>query len=425
MEIYASRDEYIKALTLRAGLPRGFQAATAELDFLPKEIPVKKPYRMSLALLTLDRPSPSFAAVFTRNSFPGAPVIIGKKRLGQKNISGVLINNKISNVCAEDGVKNAGHILAELGGLTGFAAEQYFCASTGIIGWRLPVPEIIGKLPELVSSLDNSSLLPAAGAIMTTDAYPKIREARIGAGRIVGIAKGAGMIEPNMATMLVFLLTDISIDRPLLQQALQQACAESFNTISVDGDQSTSDMALIFSSNMVPLTSVDEFTGALTSVCRQLASDIVRNGEGVSHVIQVKTVNAPDRETAAAIGKTVCNSNLVKTAVFGNDPNVGRIISAIGDYAGTNDIPLDFSRLLVRLGNQCIFTEGCFCLDTGKEKLLADYLAQCAFDNSSGYPSHNRSVELRIDLGMGSASATVTGADLSYGYIKENAMYRS
>jgi glutamate N-acetyltransferase/amino-acid N-acetyltransferase len=425
MEVYDSLDGYIRALTLRAGLPRGFRVSTASVDFVPREIPAKTSYTMNLGLISLDRPSDSFAAVFTRNSFPGAPVIIGKRRLKENLTKGVLINNKISNVCAVHGVDAAEQILRALAGQTGDEAEHFFCASTGIIGWKLPVKEITEKLPGLVASLDNSSLLPLARAIMTTDAYPKIREARVGRGKIVGIAKGAGMIEPNMATMLVFLLTDLNIERPALEQALQRSCGNSFNKISIDGDQSTSDMALIMSSKEIPLVDPDEFAAGLGTVCRQLANDIVRNGEGVSHVIRVTVKNASGPDTAATIGKAVCNSNLVKTAIFGNDPNVGRIMSAIGDYTGNHNIEIDLNRLSVTLGTETIFAHGCFQLDEQKEKVLSHYLAECAFNNSQGYPPHNRVVELCVDLGAGTESAAVTGADLGYDYIKENASYRS
>ncbi len=425
METYRSAAEYIRALTLRAGLPPGFRVSTATVGFIPREIPAKTTYTLNLGLISLDSPSDSFAAVFTRNSLPGAPVIIGKRRLREKLIRGVLINNKISNVCAQSGVEDAEQILRALAAQTGDAAEHYFSASTGIIGWKLPVREITETLPELVSTLNASTILPLARAIMTTDAYPKIRAAPVGRGKIVGIAKGAGMIEPNMRTMLVFLLTDIDIKRPTLQQALETACAESFNRISIDGDQSTSDMALILSSKRVRLSDSNEFTHALVDMCRRLAHDIVRNGEGVRHVIRVTVKNAPDTKTAAAVGKAVCNSNLVKTAIFGNDPNVGRIMSAIGDYTGNHGITLDIHRLSVTLGPETIFAHGCFQLDEQKEKVLADYLEECAFSNGEGYPPHDRVVELAADLGAGKASAVVMGADLGYDYIKENAGYRS
>ncbi|MBN1798707.1 MAG: bifunctional glutamate N-acetyltransferase/amino-acid acetyltransferase ArgJ [Spirochaetales bacterium] len=425
MEAYSSRQEYIRDLVRRAELPEGFRAATTSTCFFPREIPVKNSYTMNLSIINVEQPTDSFAAVFTRNSFPGAPVIIGKKRLKENSIKGVFINNKISNVCAPQGVDDAELILNALAEQTGDTAEHFFCASTGVIGWKLPVDQIIEKLPALVAELAHSSLLPIAEAIMTTDAYPKIREERLGQGKIVGIAKGAGMIEPNMATMLVFLLTDIQMERQELQEALHWATSNSFNKISIDSDQSTSDMALILSSNLVPLTSSKEFKAALLQVCQKLAEDIVRNGEGVNHVIKVTSKNAPSQEIAAGIGKAICNSNLVKTAIFGNDPNVGRIISAVGDYLGNNSITLDRSKLTVSLGGTAIFEKGTLCLDAGKEKLLTAYLADRSFSNVKGYPPHDKLVDLVVDLKSGTESASVIGADLSYDYVKENASYRS
>jgi len=425
MEVYASRNGYIQDLVRRAELPEGFRVATTAVCFFPQEIPVKDSYTMNLSLIALQQPTDSFGAVFTRNSFPGAPVIIGKKRLKENSIKGVLINNKISNVCAPQGVEDAEQILSALAVQTEDTAKHFFCASTGVIGWKLPVDQIIEKLPALVTELNNSSLLPLAEAIMTTDAYPKIREERIGQGKIVGIAKGAGMIEPNMATMLIFLLTDIGIKRQELQQALNWSSVRSFNRISIDSDQSTSDMAFIFSSNLVPLTSTEEFKAALLTVCQKLAEDIVRNGEGVSHLIKVFLKNAPSQEIAVGSGKAVCNSNLVKTAIFGNDPNVGRIIGALGDYLGNNNIPLDCSQFTVSLGSVTVFEKGTFCLNAQKEKVLTTYLADCSFSNVKGYPPHNKVIELTIDMKTGTESASVIGADLSYDYVKENASYRS
>jgi glutamate N-acetyltransferase/amino-acid N-acetyltransferase len=425
MEIYASRNEYIQDLVLRAELPEGFLVATTSICFFPGEIPAEDPHTMKLSLITLQQPTDSFSAVFTRNSFPGVPVLIGKKRLQENSIKGVLINNKISNVCVPEGIEAAGRILSALAEQTGDTAEHFFCASTGVIGWKLPEEQIIEKLPSLVADLNRSSLLSLAEAIMTTDAYPKIREARCGQGKIIGVAKGAGMIEPNMTTMLVFLLTDIQIEREELQQALNWASGRSFNRISIDSDQSTSDMALTFSSNIIPLPSVKEFKQALLSVCQKLASDIVRNGEGVNHLIKVSLKNAPSEEIAVACGKAICNSNLVKTALFGNDPNVGRIICALGDYVGNNKIAIDCSRVSVSLGGVTVFKEGTFCLDAEKEKLLTSYLAECAFSNMKGYPPHDKLVELTVDVKSGQESAWVIGADLSYDYVKENASYRS
>jgi glutamate N-acetyltransferase/amino-acid N-acetyltransferase len=299
-------------------------------------------------------------------------------------------------------------------------------ASTGIVGWKLPVQEMKTALPALIADSNKAGALPLAQAIMTTDSYPKIHREAIGQGCILGVVKGAGMIEPNMGTMLAFLLTDLSLEREQLRRCLTGCVERTFNRISVDGDQSTSDMALLISSAAKPAVEVRGFEEALEKVCARLAEDVVRNGEGVGHVIRVRVEGAPEEKLAAAAGKAIVNSPLVKTAVFGNDPNVGRIVSALGDYADSAGFSLDLQRLRVNLGGVEIFSAGCFRLDAEKEVRLNRYLSENALDPSiKGYPAHDRQVLLEVDLGVGEKRAEVLGADLSYRYVEENADYRS
>jgi glutamate N-acetyltransferase/amino-acid N-acetyltransferase len=261
---------------------------------------------------------------------------------------------------------------------------------------------------------------------MTTDSFPKVRDAEVGAGRLVAIAKGAGMVEPNLATMLVFILTDVTISREELRRALRDAVDGSFNSITIDGDQSTSDMVLAMSSGRKPPAGRNEFRTALETVCKQLATDIVRNGEGAGHVIRVSVEGAPDASDARAVAKAVSNSPLVKTAIFGNDPNVGRIVSAVGDYAGNNGLPLDLTRLRVRVGEEAVFEGGVFALDREKEVRLSEYLSGASMNpRLKGYPQHEREVKISISLGSGAGSAVVLGSDLSHEYIRENADYRT
>jgi glutamate N-acetyltransferase/amino-acid N-acetyltransferase len=338
----------------------------------------------------------------------------------------VLINNRIANVGASGGEEDAEELCRTLGELIGEPAERIIPASTGIVGWKLPVPEMKEALPRLVEGLYSRGALSLSRAIMTTDSYPKLHREEVGEGSILGVAKGAGMIEPNMGTMLVFLLTDLTIQREPLRRCLLQCVEKTFNRISVDSDQSTSDMALVFSSAAKPRVGEVEFRRALEKVCARLAEDVVRNGEGVGHVIRVDVAGAADEKTAVAAGKAVVNSPLVKTAVFGNDPNVGRIVSALGDWADSAGFALDLRKLNVSMGGIEIFAEGCFRLDTEKEGRLNRYLEECALDpESGGFPVHDRQVELAVELGAGKAEASVLGADLSYQYVKENADYRS
>ena len=424
MASFSSAENYLQVLNGRSPLPEGFSAATTSLDFTSMER--QQQLSMNLALILLDEPTSRFAGFFTRNRFCGAPILIGRRRVEQENLRGVLINNRIANVGARGGVEDAQLLCDALGELIGEPGNRIVPASTGIIGWKLPAESMKGALPKLIAGLHRESALPVAQAIMTTDSYPKLHREEVGGGCILGVAKGAGMIEPDMGTMLAFVLTDLKMEREQLRQALQSSVEKSFNRISVDGDQSTSDMALLFSSARKPGVSEDRFREALDKVCRRLAEDVVRNGEGVGHVIRVCVEGAPSQDLAAAAGKAIVNSPLVKTAVFGNDPNVGRIVSALGDFASAARFPIDLKRLGLRMGGVEIFVDGSFCLDTGKEERLNRYLTECALDPAAkGFPAHDRQVVLQIDLGAGEERAEVLGADLSYQYVKENADYRS
>jgi len=427
MAPYTSLENYYGWLDEIGVLPEGFKVGTASLKFFPEERPVKDPLPMNLTLILADRPTRSFGARFTRNQFPGSPVVIGRKRLSEDSVSGILVNNKVSNVCAPRGEEAAEEVLSALGNLLGLPGSSFFPASTGIIGWGLPKREMTKALPAAVSALHAGSCLDAARAIMTTDAYPKIRSRKVGEGRIVAFAKGAGMIEPNLATMLVFVLTDVSVKREALRGILARACETSFNCISVDSDQSTSDTVLLLSSERKPAVSDNEFERALSEVCLDLARDIVRNGEGTAHVIKVRVSGAPSFELARGLGKAVVNSPLVKTAVYGCDPNVGRILSALGDYAGNHGVdPVLMRTASVAIGGEPIFLEGSFRLDREKEGRLFSYLKTTAMDpKEKKFPPHDLTVDIDVALEGGGGEATVYGSDLSYEYVRENADYRS
>jgi glutamate N-acetyltransferase / amino-acid N-acetyltransferase len=430
---FSSRAEHRAWLETQAGLPEGFRAGTTSFEFVPMEVP--RPARMNLTLLALDRPSPAFGAKFTRNAFPGAPVIIGRRRLEQAALGAIVINNKISNACAPGGVEAAESICSEVARLLEIDPREVLPSSTGVIGWRLPVEQMKGALPDAVRSLQARSAAPAADAIRTTDLFPKIRRAQVGEGSIVGIAKGAGMIEPNLATLLVFLLTDVDVPRELLREALDDAVESSFNNISVDSDTSTSDTVVLVSSRRRRPSPL-EFPEALSRVCRELAEDVVRNGEGVHHVLRAFVHGAPSFEAARGVGKTVVNSPLVKTAINGNDPNVGRVLCAVGKYAGATGLPLDPARMMVRIGGEVVLEGGAMRLDPAKEERLAACLRDAELYSSApapdgsfrppiDFPAHGRRVEIEIDLGLGHGACAVLGADLSHEYVSENADYRS
>ena len=320
---FNNENEYLSYLEEKAVLPEGFHAGSISFSFQPAERVSAKEQTMRLTALLLDDPTASFGAVFTKNAFPGHPVALAKELLDNEVCSGVVINNKISNVACPGGKEDSEEIIEA-------AKDVFRCggflfpSSTGIIGWRLPVKDIIENLSPLKASLQSRSILSAACGIMTTDRFPKVRSVNLGEGRIVGICKGAGMIEPNLATMLVFIVTDIRISRDDIREMLPAVCSTTFNRISVDGDQSTSDSVFLFSSNKKPPVKREVFQSALTELCRDLSEDLVRNGEGTAHVIEVAVSGAEDESMAAGIGKSLVNSPLTKAAIYGNDPNVGR-----------------------------------------------------------------------------------------------------
>jgi len=431
---FSDRNAHRAWLATQAALPAGFRVGTTRFDFTPREAP--KPAKMTLTLIALDRPTPDFAALFTKNAMPGAPVLIGRQRLAAPALGAVIVNNKISNVCAPGGVAASERICAETARLLGLEAAQVLPSSTGVIGWGLPVEAMSAALPAAAAALAGGSVLPAAEGIVTTDLYPKVRRATVGAGSIVGIAKGAGMVEPNLATMLVYLLTDLAVPRAELRALLAQAVDPSFNAISVDSDTSTSDTVALISSGRVPCPDRGAFAAALTQVCRDLAEDVVRNGEGVRHVIRVSVSGAADVTLARALGKAIVNAPLFKCAVAGNDPNVGRLVQAIGKHVGAQAPATDLSRLRVTMGGIEIFANGVFQLNPTKETALVAHLKGAELYASAppkdgvfappiDYPPHERCVEIGVDLGQGAATATVYGGDLTHEYVSENADYRS
>jgi glutamate N-acetyltransferase / amino-acid N-acetyltransferase len=433
--VFPDRASHRAWLKTQSDLPAGFRVGVTRLGFTPAEAP--KPARMTVTLIALDRPSPDFAAVFTRNAFPGAPVTVGRRRLQEPALAAIVINNKISNVCAPAGVASAERICAEAAALLGVSPGAVLPSSTGVIGWSLPVDAMVASLPAAVAALEGGSVMPAAEGIVTTDLYPKVRRAAVAGGSIVGIAKGAGMIEPNMATMLVYLLTDLSVPRGELRRMLKAAVEPSFNSISVDSDTSTSDTVALVSSGRTPCPDLGEFEDALGRVCRDLAEDVVRNGEGVRHVIRVRVVNAVDFASARALGKAVVNAPLFKCAVAGNDPNVGRLVQAIGKHVGAHCPDTDLSRMRMALGGVEIFAGGAFRLDPSKEAALVAHMRQAelyasappkdgVFTPPVDFPAHERCVMIEVDFGhAGGASAVVLGSDLTHEYVSENADYRS
>jgi len=438
---FPDQQTYLDHLQSISSLPKGFSVGNARFPFKPYE--VDKVLPMNLTLIMTDKPTSSFAAMFTSNEFPGGPIYIGRDRMkNSKTLQAVVVNNKISNVCpggsSDYGASDSDKVCEAVAEVLKLPSKNdVFPSSTGIIGWRLPVDAIKGGVPIAVQNLQSKSIYPAALGITTTDRYPKVRTVTSKSKKwsVVGIAKGAGMIEPNMATMLAYILTDLHLSKEVLDRALKSVVTDSFNTISVDGDQSTSDTVLLLSSEIVPSSSNNdelEFTEALKEVCVGLAEDIVRNGEGTQHVVKIKVTGAPNNLFARDLGRFVTNSNLVKCAIAGCDPNVGRIVGAIGSYLGTVPNGKEHTKgLYVKLGGIDIFRDGAFQLDPAKEKVLSDYLFDAqlfpsdSLENDRNYPTHFRNVDIEIIMNSGSGSCTVIGSDLTAEYVEVNADYRS
>lgn len=367
-----------------------------------------------------------------RVQFPGAPVKVGRSRLaGGTPLHALVINNKVSNACSGgDGVADAELVceaVAKALDLPG-GAKTVLPSSTGVIGWRLPAKELAQDVvPKAVAALQSKSGLNAASAIMTTDRYPKLRSKTLPSGaRIVGIAKGAGMIEPNMATMLSYIMTDATIPKASLQAMLTVAVDRSFNSISIDGDESTSDTCVIIASNQYSCD-LDEFEEALREVCLGLSADVVRNGEGTAHVMRVQIDNFPGSDfEARRLGRHIVNAPLFKCAVSGNDPNTGRLASAIGSFMGKFKNEESVDKMSITLGGRTIFSNGKFVLEgDAVEKELSSHMESAQLGEVDEWPKHQKFVEIGVDFANGSGTATVLGSDLTAEYVSVNADYRS
>lgn len=434
---FETKEEYEEYLLQASGLPIGFATGTAKGTFVPIEAPSmgKLPIKGTIIYLK-DGPSDSWAAVFTKNKFPGAPIKVGRKRLASgKPIQALVINNKISNVCSGgDGEGNAEMVCEAVANILELpeGSESVLPSSTGVIGWRLPAKELAEEVvPKAIENLQSESAFEAARDIMTTDRYPKLRSKTLSNGaRIVGIAKGAGMIEPNMATMLCYVMTDADIPKGTFQTMLSSSVEDSFNSISVDGSESTSDTCVIISSKKISDTPVDEFKEALDEITKGLSADLVRNGEGTAHVMRIKVTGFPGSDSdARQLGRFISNSALFKCAVAGNDPNIGRLAGAMGSFMGRfHNQDINISDVTFKLGGKSIFGSGKFILEGDEvEKELSDHMKDAELGEVDEFPKHQKFVEIEVDFGDagGDGSAVVIGSDLTAEYVAVNADYRS
>ena len=385
------------------------------------EANIKKPNRRDLLIIQID-PQSTVAGVFTQNRFCAAPVTVAREHLAAgKGIRALVVNTGNANAgTGEPGMANARATCAATAKLLGCAPEQILPFSTGVIMEALPLARIVAGLPGCVANLKADNWFDASQAIMTTDIVAKAvsRQLKLGGVTVTvtGIAKGSGMIHPNMATMLGYIATDATVAQPMLQQMVSQASDASFNCITVDGDTSTNDALMLIAtgkSGAPAITRADsdaykQLHAVVTEVATILAQAIVRDGEGATKFITVKVEGGKSTDECKQIAYAVARSPLVKTAFFASDPNLGRILAAIG-YAGIAD--LDVQRIKLYLDDVLVAEQG------GRAVSYREEDGQRIMQQSD--------IGIRVVLGRGATAATVWTCDFSYDYVKINASYRS
>jgi glutamate N-acetyltransferase / amino-acid N-acetyltransferase len=385
--------------------PRGFRAAGVSAG-------IKANGALDLALLVSDTPATA-AAVFTINRAQAAPVVVSREHLSKSGglARAVIVNSGCANACTgEAGMAVARAMADDAARLVGCPVEQVLVASTGVIGVALSIENIRGALPAAFRALGADQGAVAARAIMTTDPFPKEAAARAGQFSIGGMAKGSGMIEPMMATMLGFVTTDASISQPLLDRALRDVVNDTFNAITVDGECSTNDTVMLLANGASGARIGDDnygaFVDALRSVCLELALGIVRGGEGATKLVTVTVTGAASVEDARRAAKAIANSPLVKTAIHGGDPNWGRLIAV----AGRAGVAFELAAAAVTIGSTVLFKDGAPHDENAPR--AAEYLK-------------GKEIAVSVDLGAGGASSTVWTCDLSADYVRINADYRT
>jgi glutamate N-acetyltransferase / amino-acid N-acetyltransferase len=388
--------------------PRGFRAAGVSAGI--------KARGLDLALLVSDTPATA-AAVFTVNKAQAAPVLVSREHLGRSGglVRAVIVNSGCANACTGDtGMAAAREMAAETARLVGCPPEQVLVASTGVIGVALPMRKITAGLTQAFAALGADQGPQAARAIMTTDPFPKEAAARVTIGgrevTIGGMAKGSGMIEPMMATMLAFVTTDAAVPQPILQRALAEAVNDTFNAITVDGECSTNDTVMILANGQSGAAIGDAeyaaFAAGLRAVCLELALGIVRGGEGATKLVTVTVTGAASAVEARRAAKAIGNSLLVRTAIHGGDPNWGRLIAV----AGRAGVAFELGRAKVTIGSIVLFENGRPYDE--RSPLAATYLT-------------GADISVGVDLGAGGHASTIWTCDLSAEYVKINADYRT
>ena len=390
--------------------PQGFKAAGVKAG-------IKKSGNLDVAVIYTERQA-NVAGVFTQNAVAAAPVFASKKVVASGTAHAVTANAGCANACTgEQGTKDAVRMQAVTAEALGCEPLDVIVASTGVIGVNLPMDKMEAGIKQAVEELSETGSETAGQAIVTTDTYSKSCATEVTIGgkevRFGAIAKGSGMIQPNMATMLCFITTDAAISQPRLQQALSEVTEVSFNMISIDGDMSTNDMAVVLANGAAGNKEITEddadfevFKATLRELCQGLARRIAADGEGATKFLTVQVRGANSFADAKQIGMSVAKSPLVKTAFFGEDPNWGRVICAVG-YAG---VPMEPEKTVVKFGDIPVYKYG----------VGADY-DEAALREVMG----QHDIVIDIDMGLGSAEATVWTCDFSYEYVKINGEYHT
>ncbi len=396
---------YKKDITMSDQSPRGFRFAGVAAG-------IKKNGAADLALVVSDRPC-NAAAVFTRNAFPAAPVQYDRSLLAEQpaGLRGVAINSGCANACTgEGGLADAAAMAAGAEAAAGLPPRSCVVMSTGVIGPRLPMAKITAGLAAAAAQLSPDGWDAASRAIMTTDTRPKVAFRQVDGIRLFGMAKGAGMIHPNMATMLATVVTDADVAADTLDGLLRKAVAASFNSISIDGDTSTNDTLLVLANSAAGPVDTDRFAAALSDLCTDLAQQIVRDGEGATKFITVTVQGAASDEDARRAAKAVANSPLVKTAFYGGDANWGRILAAVG-YSGAAVDP----------ARADLWIEG----ERGKLQLVAAGQPLAYSEDLATAVFQAAEISVTVELGLAAGRATVWTCDLSHAYVDINGSYRT
>ncbi len=384
----------------KAVLPEGYTCLSVNCGLKPNK------EERDLAVFHSSVPAAA-AGVFTLNQFPGAPIIVGREIIKNKKLSAIVVNSKISNVgTGQEGIDNAKKMGAAVAKEFGLPVEEVLMSSTGVIAQQLPIVLVESGIVGIADQLQGDPIEAVKG-IMTTDTYPKAISAKVGDATLTICAKGSGMIEPNMATMLVYIFTDAKINADKLDEMLRKSVDVSFNMLSVDADTSTSDTCIAMANGLAGEVDETEFYETLEFLSIEMSKMLAADGEGASKLLVANVLNALNDKEARTISKSLINSPLIKTMAYGADPNIGRVLMAVGKCF---DCTVDTEKIKIDINGRTVYADmerTDFVEEEVRELLSGDY------------------VEITVDLNVGTASRTAYGCDFTEGYIKENAAYYS